>query len=50
MIEEAGIPLRHFVLHTDEQTLKDRIEHDTPEIRPWRLAHVPRYFEALPWL
>jgi hypothetical protein len=42
-----GIPLRHFVLHADEETLRERIENDTvlgPS--PFRLAHMTAYAEA----
>ncbi|MEW1925480.1 AAA family ATPase [Streptomyces sp. NPDC088360] len=47
---ELGVPVRHFVLHTDPRTLTGRIEADLPAIAPWRLDHVAVYQEALPWL
>ncbi|MGW7261270.1 AAA family ATPase [Streptomyces sp. NPDC054834] len=51
-LAKAGIPVRHFVLHTDPDTLAQRIESDTVETgaRQWRLDHIPRYQAALPWL
>lgn len=45
-----GVPVRHFVLHTDPRTLARRIEADTPAIVRWRLDHVAVHQEALPWL
>ncbi|MFS8198467.1 ATP-binding protein [Streptomyces sp. CWNU-52B] len=42
-----GIPVRHFVLHADQDTLRGRIEGDTvlgPS--PFRLAHLEPYAEA----
>ncbi|MET9067559.1 AAA family ATPase [Streptosporangium sandarakinum] len=49
---KAGVPVRHFLLHADEDTLIHRIETDTVETgaRQWRLDHLPRYRDALPWL
>lgn len=46
-----GIPLAHFVLHTDEHTLIQRIEND-PAMpgSQWRLDHVTAYQQALSWL
>ncbi|MFG1957314.1 ATP-binding protein [Nonomuraea sp. NPDC049028] len=49
-LQRASIPVHHFVLHADEGTLTRRIEADTPEIRKWRLDHLPEYRDALPWL
>ena len=53
-LESKGVPVRHFVLHTDRDTLDHRIRTDT---RPdsltavdWRLKHLSAYEEALPWL
>ncbi|MCZ4100488.1 ATP-binding protein [Streptomyces sp. So13.3] len=48
----AGIPVRHFVLHTDQDTLTRRIESDTVETgaRQWRLDHLTAYESARPWL
>jgi hypothetical protein len=42
------IPVRHFVLHGDRDTLVRRIENDRST--GWRLRHVDVYEEALPWL
>jgi hypothetical protein len=41
-----GIPVRHFVLHADEDTLRGRIagEHVVPS--PFRLRHLEPYAEA----
>jgi hypothetical protein len=46
-----GIPVAHFVLHAGPAELRRRIEGspDT-QARQWRLDHVERYGEALPWL
>ncbi|MCD0449996.1 AAA family ATPase [Actinocorallia sp. API 0066] len=50
----ADIPVHHFLLHADQPTLTHRITTDqTPgshKARPWRLAHLPHYQQALPWL
>ncbi|MFF2137582.1 ATP-binding protein [Streptomyces sp. NPDC058193] len=42
-----GIPVRHFVLHADQHTLRDRIEGDTV-LGPssFRLSHLETYAEA----
>jgi predicted kinase len=42
-----GIPIRHFVLHADTDTLRDRIQHD-PDVGPsaFRLSRVEPYTEA----
>lgn len=42
-----GIPVRHFVLHTDAETLRQRIRHDA-DVGPstFRLEYVDRYAEA----
>ncbi|MGW7294354.1 AAA family ATPase [Streptomyces xiamenensis] len=47
---EPAVPVHHFVLHTDPDTLARRIKADTPGIREWRLAHLDTYTAALPWL
>lgn len=46
-LSHYGIPLRHFVLHADQETLRRRIEGDV-EMGPssFRLAHLPVYAEA----
>ncbi|MGW2266133.1 AAA family ATPase [Streptomyces koyangensis] len=53
-LAKAGIPVHHFLLHTDQDTLVHRIANDTePDSvagRQWRLDHLPRYQQALPWL
>jgi hypothetical protein len=44
---EHAIPVRHFVLHADQDTLRKRIESDTilgPS--PFRLSHLESYAEA----
>ncbi|MBT1675944.1 AAA family ATPase [Curtobacterium aurantiacum] len=42
-----AIPVRHFVLHVDGQTLRDRIQND-PVVGPstFRFAYVDAYAEA----
>ncbi|MEV0524915.1 AAA family ATPase [Streptomyces sp. NPDC050439] len=47
---QLGVPVHHFVLHAEPETLIRRIESDIPAIIPWRLDHVVPYQEALPWL
>ncbi|WP_331766904.1 AAA family ATPase [Embleya sp. NBC_00896] len=49
--EQAGIPVRHFVLHAERNTLARRIEADDVEAgaRTWRLAHLDAYAAARPW-
>ncbi|MBL1095731.1 AAA family ATPase [Streptomyces coffeae] len=55
-LEKIGIPVHHFVLHADHDTLTERIETDSetnsqfPGARQWRLDHLAAYQEALPWL
>ncbi|WSQ13033.1 AAA family ATPase [Streptomyces sp. NBC_01231] len=53
-LTQAGIPVHHFLLDTDRETLVERIEADTkPEsvnARQWRLNHLTEYQQALPWL
>ncbi|RPK82729.1 MULTISPECIES: AAA family ATPase [Streptomyces] len=53
-LTKAGIPVHHFLLHTDRDTLVGRIETDTaPEsadARRWRLDHLTDYEQALHWL
>ncbi len=46
-LEAHGIPIRHFVLHTDAETLRHRIVHDAVTgPSPFRLGYVDRYGEA----
>ncbi|MFH9266381.1 MULTISPECIES: AAA family ATPase [unclassified Streptomyces] len=53
-LARAGIPVHHVLLHTDRDTLVERIETDSkPEsagARQWRLDHLSDYERALPWL
>lgn len=49
-LRQAGIGVRPFVLHSDRATLTARIDGDAAERRDWRLEHLTRYEEALPWL
>jgi hypothetical protein len=51
-LAKAGIPVRHFVLHVERDTLTQRIETDTIEAgaRQWRLDHLDAYQDARPWL
>jgi broad-specificity NMP kinase len=48
--QKADLPLHHVVLHTDPDTLTQRIEADTEHSRDWRLNHLVAYREAVPWL
>ncbi len=50
--EEAGIPVRRFVLHGDRNTLDRRIVEDGVEagVRQWRLEHLGAYEAACPGL
>jgi hypothetical protein len=41
-----AIPVRHFVLHADQETLRGRIEGDHPIPSPFRLAYLEPYAEA----
>ena len=41
-----AVPVRHFVLHADPQTLRARIQGATPIPSPFRLRHVEPYAEA----
>jgi hypothetical protein len=45
----AGQETFHVVLDADEATLRARIE-SADEARQWRLAHLPDYQNARPWL
>jgi len=47
-----SVPVRHFVLHASPEELVTRIEGDQVETtaRQWRLDHIARYQEAVPWL
>ncbi|MEC3978886.1 AAA family ATPase [Amycolatopsis sp. H20-H5] len=50
--DSEGIPVQHFVLHAPADELVTRIEGDQIDAmaRDWRLKHIARYQEALPWL
>ncbi|MCQ9129756.1 AAA family ATPase [Streptomyces hilarionis] len=41
-----AIPVRHFVLHADQDTLRRRIEAADPVPSPFRLAHLEPYAQA----
>ncbi|MEQ0557639.1 AAA family ATPase [Amycolatopsis sp. NEAU-NG30] len=46
-----GVPVAHFVLHAEPAELRRRIEDSADtQARQWRLDHLERYAEALPWL
>lgn len=48
-LAQHAIPVRHFVLHADQDTLRGRIEGDTllgPRPSPFRLRHLEPYAEA----
>jgi hypothetical protein len=42
-LAEHAIPVRHFVLHADQDTLRGRIEADTPIPSPFRLTYLEPY-------
>jgi hypothetical protein len=41
-----GIPVRHFVLHADQETLRARIAGEHPVPSPFRLRYLEPYAEA----
>lgn len=47
-LADHGIPVRHFVLHADQDTLRRRIEGDTAlgGPSPFRLSYLQPYAEA----
>lgn len=45
-LAQHAIPVRHFVLHADQDTLRGRIERDTPIPSPFRLTYLEAYAEA----
>jgi hypothetical protein len=50
-LSHHGIPVRHFVLHADQETLRRRIAGDHPVPSPFRLKHLEPYAEAVrTWL
>ncbi|RDI49963.1 AAA family ATPase [Nocardia mexicana] len=50
-LENAGVPLHHFVLHAERDELLRRIETDAiePGARQWRLEHLEDYDAARAW-
>ncbi|TDU01990.1 hypothetical protein EDD99_0374 [Streptomyces sp. 846.5] len=45
-LAQYAIPVRHFVLHADQDTLRRRIERATPVPSPFRLKYLEPYAEA----
>jgi hypothetical protein len=45
-LAEHSIPVRHFVLHADQPTLRGRIEAEHAIPSPFRLAYLEPYAEA----
>jgi hypothetical protein len=45
-LAEHGVPVRHFVLHADEDTLCRRIAGDSPDPSQFRLQYLDVYAEA----
>jgi hypothetical protein len=45
-LAQHAIPVRHFVLHADQDTLRGRIERDHPVPSPFRLNYLAAYAEA----
>ena len=45
-LAEHAIPVRHFVLHADQLTLRGRIEREHPVPSPFRLRYLEPYAEA----
>lgn len=45
-LAEHAIPVRHFVLHADQATLRRRIAGDSPIPSRFRLDHLEPYAEA----
>ncbi len=45
-LAQHGIPVRHFVLHADLDTLRLRIEGEHSVASPFRLRHLVPYAEA----
>ncbi|MEV0881699.1 AAA family ATPase [Micromonospora echinofusca] len=45
-LTEHAIPVRHFVLHADQETLRRRIDGDHPAPSPFRLKYLGPYAEA----
>jgi AAA domain len=45
-LAEYAIPVRHFVLHADQDTLRGRIEREHAVPSPFRLKYLEPYAEA----
>lgn len=45
-LADHAIPVRHFVLHADQDTLRGRIERATDTPSPFRLSYLEAYAEA----
>ncbi|MBC9730288.1 ATP-binding protein [Streptomyces sp. TRM68367] len=45
-LAQHAIPVRHFVLHADQGTLRGRIEGEHPVPSPFRLKYLEPYAEA----
>ncbi|MFE7390150.1 ATP-binding protein [Streptomyces sp. NPDC057582] len=45
-LAQHAIPVRHFALHADQDTLRGRIEADTLLPSPFRLTYLEPYAEA----
>jgi hypothetical protein len=45
-LDQHAIPVRHFVLHADQDTLRRRIEAEHPVPSPFRLKYLKPYAEA----
>ncbi|MET8041525.1 AAA family ATPase [Micromonospora sp. NPDC005215] len=45
-LAQHAIPVRHFVLHADQDTLRGRIEEEHPVPSPFRLKYLEPYAEA----
>ncbi|MGW4485403.1 AAA family ATPase [Amycolatopsis sp. NPDC004368] len=45
-LAQHGIPVRHFVLHADQATLRGRIVGEHPIPSPFRLKYLEPYAEA----
>jgi hypothetical protein len=45
-LAQHAIPVRHFVLHADQNTLRRRIERDHLTPSPFRLRYLESYAEA----
>ncbi|MFI6779217.1 ATP-binding protein [Nocardia sp. NPDC050412] len=49
-LENAGVPLHHFVLHAERDELLRRIETDPAKPNsPWRFEHLDDYDAARAW-